>query len=257
MNPQNRFYANTRIGEKPVSVASLATQQMIKANLPENPRILMIGAGQTNTLVTKFLRKYKLSNLTVFNRTFENAQKLASIVGGRALPYEHLSSYREGFDALIVCTAATKAIVETELYTQLLNGETNHKVLVDLSVPNNIDRRIAKEFNTTYIEIEGIRAIAQENHAFRENEVSKAKVILDESLVTFQQVYQQRQIEKAMSEVPKAIKAIKAHAMDNVFRKELDNLDENTLELMERMMSYMEKQCISIPMKAAKEIIPT
>ena len=43
----------------------------------------------------------------------------------------------------------------------------------------------------------------------------------------------------------------------NVFRKELDELDENTLELMERMMAYMEKQCISIPMKAAKEIIPS
>ncbi len=250
-------YSRTRIGEKPISVASLAIQQMIKAGLPEDARVLMIGAGQTNTLVTKFLHKYKLNNLTVYNRTLEKAEKLAGIVDGKAMPLASLSDHKEGFDAMIVCTGSTEAIIDTTLYQQLLKGESEHKVLVDLSIPNNIDRRVAEGFNTTYIEIEGLRLIAQQNLSFREKEVTHAQVILNKNLSTFQQAYQQRQIEKAMHHVPKAIKAIKSHAMNNVFRKELDELDENTLELMERMMAYMEKQCISIPMKAAKEIIPS
>jgi glutamyl-tRNA reductase len=55
-----------------------------------------------------------------------------------------------------------------------------------------------------------------------------------------------------MQQVPKEIKAVKSHAMENVFRKELENLDEQSRELLERMMSYMERRCISIPMQAAK-----
>jgi glutamyl-tRNA reductase len=252
-------YANTRIGEKSISVASLAIQQMLKGGLPKNARVLMIGAGQTNTLVTKFLHKHQLNNLTVFNRTLEKAQNLAKLVGGKALPYEELFSYDEGFDALIVCTGATDPIVDKELYQQLLNNESDHKVLVDLSVPNNIDRQVVEAFSDTitYIEIESLRAIAQQNLSFREQEVTRAQIIIDKSLLTFQQAYQQRQIEKAMRHVPEAIKAIKSHAMNKVFRKELEGLDDNTLELMKRMMSYMEKRCISIPMKAAKEIVPS
>jgi len=43
--------------------------------------------------------------------------------------------------------------------------------------------------------------------------------------------------------------------MNEVFKKDLDALDDNTKALFEKMMTYMEKKCISVPMKAAKELI--
>ena len=57
-----------------------------------------------------------------------------------------------------------------------------------------------------------------------------------------------------MRSVPTEIKAIKSHAMNEVFRKEVDSLDDGTRELVERMLSYMEKKCIGIPMKAARQL---
>jgi glutamyl-tRNA reductase len=72
------------------------------------------------------------------------------------------------------------------------------------------------------------------------------------NLEAFQMIYRQRQIEKAMQYIPKEIKAVRSHAMNTVFKKELENIDEQSRDLLERMMFYMERRCISIPMQAAK-----
>ena len=59
-------YAKTKIGEKPVSVVSLAIRKLLQSNLPKDAKILLVGAGQTNILVAKFLKKYQFTNVTVF-----------------------------------------------------------------------------------------------------------------------------------------------------------------------------------------------
>ncbi|MEM1320661.1 MAG: glutamyl-tRNA reductase [Bacteroidota bacterium] len=248
-------YNQTRIGEKPISVVSLAIQKLLATKLPRTSRILLIGAGQTNTLVAKFLVKNEFTNVKVFNRSIEKADLLAEKFGGRGHTLQELPYYREGFDCIIICTGSTRALINTELYKQLLNGEQDKKVLIDLAIPYNIDQEVVKQFPVEYIEIEGIRCLAKENLGFREQEVSKAKALLDLRIRAFHDTFQQRRIEKAMRQVPSEIKAIKSHAMNVVFKKELDTLDEESRELLERMMSYMEKRCISIPMQAAKKSI--
>jgi glutamyl-tRNA reductase len=48
-------FSTTRIGEKPVSVASLAVLKLLRYALRPDARILLIGAGQTNSIVAKIL----------------------------------------------------------------------------------------------------------------------------------------------------------------------------------------------------------
>lgn len=250
------IYSNTRIGDKPVSIASLAIQKMMRYHLPKEARILIVGAGQTNTLIAKFLDKHHFSEVTVFNRTVSKAEEIAAIFPhGRAFDLDALHNYREGFDALIVCTAATEPVITPELYPQLLNGEAGAKVLIDLSIPHNIAPEVVSNYENHYIEIEGLRALAKENLAFRELEVQKAKAMLEDFIEELPKVFQQRRLEIAMRQVPVEIKAVKDRALNEVFHKEVAQLDTNTRDLLERMLEYMEKKCIGIPMKAAKEVI--
>lgn len=58
-----------------------------------------------------------------------------------------------------------------------------------------------------------------------------------------------------MSNFPVQVKEIKNKAMQEVFSKELQGLDAGTLALVDRMMSYMEKKCISVPIVIAKNIL--
>lgn len=247
-----KVYAQTRIGEKPVSIVSLAVQKLLQSGLKNDARILMIGAGQTNHLVAKFLVKHNFSNVSVFNRSLEKARQIAEMTGGRAFPLQTLPHYREGFDCLIVCTAATEPLVDNSLYETLLNGDHTKKLVIDLSIPHNIAKTISTNFDIQYVDVENLRQLATENIAFRKREVRKGKIISRQNLDEFHSIYRQRQITRALQHIPEEIKAVKSHAMNTVFKKELENIDENSLDLLERMMAYMEKRCISIPMQAAR-----
>lgn len=248
-------YAKTRIGEKPISVVSLAIQKILQANLAKDARLLLVGAGQTNNLVAKFLKKHGFHNVTVFNRSYEKAVQLAKKLAGKALRLDELNAYSEGFDCMIVCTGATQAIITPTIYTQLLAGESDQKLVIDLAVPNNVAREVVQDFDLNYVEMEDLRTLAKENLSFRKREVGIVKEMLNAHLEEFHLHYKQRQIEKAMQAVPSEIKAIKSHAMNEVFKKELEGLDHKSRDLLERMMDYMERRCISIPMKAAKDSI--
>jgi len=248
-------YSKTKIGEKQVSIVSLAVHKLLDAGISKKSRVLMVGAGQTNALVAKFLRKYQFENVTIFNRSFDKAQQLSKMVDGEAYPLSGLESYSEGFDCLIVCTGATQPIIDKALYSKLLGDDKSRKVVVDLSIPHNIEQKLVGDFNVNYVEIEGLRALAAENLGFREQEVTKANELLSQQLQQFQSAYNQRLIELAMHQVPCEVKAVKERAMQEVFKKEMEPLDGEARALIERMMTYMEKKCIGIPMKAARQAV--
>ncbi|MFK7796209.1 MAG: glutamyl-tRNA reductase [Aureispira sp.] len=248
-----KVYSTTRIGQKAVSVVSLAIRQLLAKNPPKEARIMLVGAGQTNTLVGKFLLKYGFTNCTVFNRSIENAQALAAMLKGAAYTLETLQEYKQGFDIMIVCTGATEPVITPKLYKHLLQKDTDHKLLIDLSIPNNIDASIPKNHATDYIEIDGLKELVNENLTFREKEVTNVQVIINERVAEFRNIYKGRQVELALKDLPAQVKAIRKHAFTSVFKDEVSNLDTEAQDLIERMMQYMEKRCIAIPMQAAKE----
>lgn len=251
------IYANTRIGEKSVSIVSLAMQQLRRQAPSRKSRVLMIGAGQTNVLVGKFLKKEGYTNITVANRTLARAQQLVGgIAGGKALQLSELDRYTDGFDVLFVCTAAAQPILTPERLNQLLAGEAAAgKIVVDLGVPADVAEATQQQFDFTYIAIEHLRSLAEENMDFRRREVELAHGIVERHLGETRKQYHTRLIERAMSDVPEQIKAIRHTAVTKIFRKELQDLDPETRDLMDRMMVYMEKRCIGIPMKAAREAV--
>lgn len=248
-----RVYAQTRIGEKQVSIVSLAIKKMLEADVSPNARLLLVGAGQTNRLVAKFLKKYGYSNVTVFNRTLAKAEILADMLDGKAFPLDELQHYKGGFDCMIVCTGAVEPVITPSIYAQLLQGETDTKVVIDLSIPNNVAATVSKDFNVNYIEIDGLKVLAAKNMEFRKQEVIKARYIIEEEVEQFHQLYKERQLERAFGEMPVQIKEIKNRALTQVFAKEMEHLDDDTKSLLERMMNYMEKKCIGIPMQVAKK----
>lgn len=251
------IYSNTRIGEKPVSIASLAVRKLLGAKLSTKARILLIGAGQTNTLVSKFLLKHNYKNVTVFNRSPERAEKLAAKFGGEGFALSELMNYRKGFDCLIVCTGAKEPILNNVVYTSLLNGEAAEgKVIVDLAIPHNTDTDVLETYPATnYIEIGGLRQLAAENRSFREKELAEAEQRLQQHTEAFPVIFQQRQLEIAMREVPSAIKAVRAKAVNEIFRKDIEQMDDNARAVLDEVLSYMEKKCIGIPMRVARETL--
>ena len=248
-----KIYANTRIAEKPVSVVSLAVKQLMRFKLSESAKFILIGAGGTTGLVLKHLRKKGFANFHIYNRTLANAQVLAEPIGAVADGLSNLGKHTESFDCLIACTSSPKPIVDDQLLHQLTNGTGHQKVWVDLGVPGNLSSKVQLKYPDRHIGIESLKILASENLKFRRAEVKKASRILQEAVESFQQLIYRRRIELAFQRIPREIKSVKNRAISEVFRRDLENLDPDARLVIEKMMDYMEKKCIGIPMKAAKD----
>lgn len=248
-------YTHTNISKNPVSVVSLAYRKLKELNMCGNSRILIIGAGETNQNIAKYLNKHKYSNFSIFNRTFSKAESLAGELGGKAYPLAALEDFNEGFDVIITCTGSTEAIINEALYAKLLNGDQGKKVIVDLAIPNDVTPAVIHNNPVHYIEVESLKEVARKNIQERYNELVHAEEIISNNIIEFFSVLKQRRIELAMQEVPRKIKEIKNTAINGVFADEISQMDEASREVLERVMNYMEKKYISVPMVMAKEIL--
>jgi glutamyl-tRNA reductase len=248
-------YTYTNISKNPISIVSLAYRRLKELKMCSNSRILIIGAGETNQNITKYLKKHTYTNFAVFNRTLSKAQSLATELGGQAYHLSDLENFNEGFDVIITCTSASEPILTNKLYQKLLNGETNLKVIVDLAVPNDVASDVLENNKVEYIEVSSLKDIADKNLQERYQELINGEAIIEQNIKEFRPILKQRRVEIAMQEVPQKIKDIKERALTSVFVNEINGLDEQSRAVLEKVMSYMEKKYISVPMVMAKEIL--
>ena len=248
-------YTHTNISKNPISVVSLAYRKLKDLKQCSNARVLIIGAGETNRNISKYLQKHKFSNFAVFNRTLSKAQELAADVDGEAHEIAELKNYKKGFDVIITCTSCTEPILTKELYESLLNGETGKKTIVDLAVPNDTAPEVLMDYPVNFIEVQSLNEVAKKNMEERYQELVHAEKIIDQNIAEFIPLLKQRRIEVAMREVPERIKEIRQTALNTVFADEVQNMDKESREVLEKVIAYMEKKYISVPMVMAKEIL--
>lgn len=250
-----KVYTETNISTRPVSIVSLSFHGLKQLQLPLDSRIILIGAGITNKNMLRFIQKHGFKNIKIFNRTKENAQKLAQEYGAEGYSLEELKTFNQGFDILISCTGSEGAIVNEDLYKKLLNGDTDRKVIIDLAIPNDIASEVVEHNKVEYICVDKLRVISEKNLEARAKEIASVEEIISSALEEFMDRHREREVEIAMREVPKMVKNIKDRAIGDVFASELNAIDDESREVLEKVIAYMEKKYISMPMIMAKEIM--
>lgn len=250
-----RVYTETSIATKPVSVVSLAYHKLRDMNIPLDARILIIGAGVTNTNMSKFLRKHGFKKFTVYNRTLSKAENLAKDLRGEAFSLTELDNHSNGFDVIITCTGSEGHIITPDTYSKLLKEDNDRKVVIDLALPQDLHPTIVEAHPVTHISIDVLQKISNENLKERSKEIQHVEEIISDALFNFKHIQKMRSVEIAMRDVPQKVKEIKSTAMNEVFKNDLAELDEHSREVLEKVIEYMEKKYMSVPMIMAKEIL--
>ncbi|MDX1651989.1 MAG: glutamyl-tRNA reductase [Brumimicrobium sp.] len=250
-----KIYTETNIAQRPVSVVSLAYHTLRRRDVSLDARVVVIGAGITNTNMCRFLKKHGFQNFSVFNRSAERAERLAENVGGRAFSLNDLHTFQKGFDVLITCTGSESSIITEEIYNQLLNNDKSNKIIIDLAIPSDLDENLLKSHSIDYISVNYLQQISSKNLQQRAREIIHVEEIITDSVKIFEEMFRERQIELAMKEVPAKVKEIKSIALERIFAKEMEMMDEHSKETVQKIIDYLEKKYISVPMKMAKEIL--
>ncbi len=177
----------TRIGSGASSVGSAAVELARQTFVDiENCSILLIGAGEMGRLVAQNLSNNCASGMVVCNRSYDKAQEVALQFGGIAAPFEDLFECLSQADLVVSCTSASDYIVTKEQLLSLTKKRGSRPlVLIDLSVPRDIDPESAQLECLHLYNVDDLQSIVDGSLGKREQEAEKAKKIIENAVENF------------------------------------------------------------------------
>ncbi len=171
---------DTAIGENPVSVAFAAVTlaRQIFSNL-EQSQALLIGAGETITLVARHLREQGVRRIVVANRTLERAQSLAEQFGAQAILLADIAQELPHSDIVISSTASQLPILGKGAVEQALR-QRKHKpmFMVDIAVPRDIEPQVGDLDDVYLYTVDDLHEVVAENLKTRQGAAQAAEELV-------------------------------------------------------------------------------
>ncbi len=115
-------------------------------------KILFVGISEINLKILHFLRKKDVRDISICNRTQENAAIVGRSYPVKILEWQELKNWHQ-FDWIIFGTKSPQHLI-TEV--DLPSSAIDSKLIIDLSVPRNVDPYIARHPKITLLNIDQI-----------------------------------------------------------------------------------------------------
>lgn len=155
---------------------SFAAIQFLKQNISDfsDKKIVLLGTGKIGKNTCKNLVDYlHTTNITLINRTEEKAIELATELKLKTASINELDAQVAAADIIIVATNAEEAVIKKDL---LINS--NPKILIDLSIPNNIETSVKELDHIILANVDDLSKINDATLQKRIDEVPQAKAII-------------------------------------------------------------------------------
>jgi len=184
---------------------SFAAIQFLKERITDtsDKKILLLGAGKIGRNTCKNLIDYlDTKNITLINRTDYKAVTLAVELGLDYAPYSEMQQRVQEADIVIVATNAEKVVITRQ---SMLHGTP--KILIDLSIPNNIEPSVKTLAHITLANVDDLSMINDKTLQKRQAEVPQALHIIQTHILEFSEWFNHRR------QVP-VLKAVKQKLND-------------------------------------------
>ena len=177
-----RIKTETQISSGATSVAFASVKYILK-NVRDiaQKNILLFGTGKIGANTCENLVKHSQNDhIVLINRTQEKAEKIAGKFPVQVKPFGELTASILETDVLIVATSAQKPTITADLI------HNNKPLLIlDLSLPRNVDPLLKDRPNTQVIHLDELSQITDATFEKRKKFIPQAQGILDEVKLEF------------------------------------------------------------------------
>ncbi|MEP6781675.1 MAG: glutamyl-tRNA reductase [Gemmatimonadaceae bacterium] len=241
-----RAQTSTLIGSGKNSVgAQAAALALRRFGALTHTRIVIVGCGKTGERVARQLAKFGARDLVFLNRTPGRSAQLATELSGRSAPLETLHAEIAMADIAMVATGAGEPIVvASKLATARENCATGRYplLLVDLSMPRNVEVAAAALPGLTLIDLDALRPEVNATEQTRRTAIPAAEAIVETELQDFEEWL-------AAASAREAIRPLR-EALADVCRRELAH--EAGDEAAERLAKRIVAKVMARPMSAVR-----
>ena len=248
INVGKKVRTETSINNGMVSIGSAAVDLAVKLLVDLSDKtVLVIGAGETGTLVAKALAKRNLKAIFVANRTFDTAQKLAQQLGGEAIDYSKMPEYILKTDVIISATAAPHIIItKKEMESMLKERKIDHKLLViDIANPRDIEEDVKSIPMVDLFNIDSLKSKCESALTKRKEEIEKVENIINNELELFTLTCQK----KNADEILKILYKDTNNIIDVEYEKMLKKikLDDREKKVISNLLNSISKKILANP----------
>ncbi len=194
-----RVRSETAVGSHAVSmgyaVAQLATQVFSQ---PEKLTVMVVAAGEMNSLVAKHLAEMGVAKILICNRTRERAEQLAQEIMHRAeveiVDFSALATNLHRADVVSSCTGSLHQVIGyADVKAALKKRRYQQMLLVDLAVPRDIDPKVENLDGVYLYGVDDLQSVIDDNLAQRRQAAVEAELMVSQlatQLMTQQKVKQ-------------------------------------------------------------------
>ncbi|MDO8580453.1 MAG: glutamyl-tRNA reductase [Candidatus Omnitrophota bacterium] len=180
-------------GGSSVSWAAIVKAEEILGTLTDKT-ILMMGAGKMSDLAVGQIQNKNFKKLYMMNRTEANACALAEKYGGEAVSFYDLKDILQRIDLCICSTSAPHYILEKSIVAKIMpQRESNPLILIDISMPRNIDPQVATVPGVLLFYVDDLQAVVDSTMKIRHHAIPSVEKIIAQKLSEYQSKIQQPQ----------------------------------------------------------------
>ncbi|PCH53852.1 MAG: glutamyl-tRNA reductase [Flavobacteriaceae bacterium] len=224
---------HTKLSSGTTSVAYAAIQYIVE-NIPDhsNKKILIYGLGDIGKNTCKNVLNYiSNKNITIVNRTLNTAVGFKEIYPEvKVEKSENLLAQIHNTDILIVATASSLPTITKE---HLKEGR--NLLILDLSMPENVDVSVKEISGITLINVDELSKITDKTIEIRKSEIPKAEIIIDKYKEEFNEWISLRKFVPAVNALKESLLSIQHDEIDFHSRK-IKNFNVEQAELITSRM---------------------
>ncbi|MHB9012880.1 MAG: glutamyl-tRNA reductase [Ignavibacteriaceae bacterium] len=228
-----RAISETGISEGAVTVSYAAVQliEKIFSNLSKKSA-LVIGAGETGEIAAKHLRERGIGNLTITNRTYKRAEKLAENLSAKILPFGNFKDSLHEFDIVLSATSSDSLILtKADVHAAMKKRNYNSLVLMDIAIPRDIDPETKNIDYVFYNDIDSLNIIVQQNLTKRKEEIPKVEKIIEEELNAFLSWFNSLEVAPTIKNLRDYFEAIRLEEVEKN-KNRFSSEDQEKLEII-------------------------
>jgi glutamyl-tRNA reductase len=244
MTVGRRVRNETGINKGAVSIGSAAVELAVTllGNL-ESKKILVMGAGEIGTLVSKALARRCLSPIFIANRTYDRAVKLAADLKGQAVHFDKLNEVMVDADVVICSTSAPHYLLTKDIISRLMTQRKNPDgmIIIDISNPRNVEKAVNQVDGAKLYCIDDLQMIAERNKAQREQAIEAARGLLDQELGILEEDMKSLSVRLIISEILSEAEKVRQKELSTALAM-MGALDDRQKHVLNDLTSILLKQ---------------
>ncbi|MEX0944973.1 MAG: glutamyl-tRNA reductase [Balneolaceae bacterium] len=232
----------TSLGHGAATVAYAAVKFAIRTfdNLV-NKNILLVGTGKIGKVTCKNLVNLGASKLTLINRSRDRAEFVANKFNLIVADMNQLPEQIADADLVIVATGASTPIIRPEHMLPSIQSP-KFKVMLDLSVPRNIDPKVASLDFVDVANMDMLSDVTDDAYKKREKEVPLVKQIIEDEIANFKLWLDEQRVVPTIKALTHKFESIREDEL-NFFKNKIqtgdfDKIDNLTRRIVNKLAAY-------------------